>query len=108
MVPRAAVVTRPAGGVTLRAGVSSAREHERPEVRTKLKHAVVGGAHVLHAENVVNLAMRCGAAAVHAVDCVERHGLLGGPKDGRLVHVVPEAANPQANEFAIERSPPLP
>src|SRR4029077_14196779 len=54
MVPGAAVVARPRGGVALRAGVRCAREPDRAVVTLQLSPAFVGGANIFHSVYVVD------------------------------------------------------
>ena len=61
MVPGGGVVAGPGGGVALAAGVAGAGEDEGALVGLELEQAFVGGAGVLHAEDVVDLGVRGGA-----------------------------------------------
>ena len=103
MVPVAGVVAGPGDGVALATGVAGARHDEGPQVGLQFEQAVVGGARVLHAEDVVDLEMGGGArreaGLVDAVLRVVGHGLRGTTEDGGLVHVVPEAGNALVDEI---------
>src|ERR1700686_838497 len=57
MIPGAAVVASPSGGVALTSGVGSARQNERTLVGRNLQQSFVSGARILHAINIVNLTM---------------------------------------------------
>ena len=56
MVPAAAVVAGPGSGIALAARIGGAREHEGAQYPGRALEAVVGGARVLHAVDIVNLA----------------------------------------------------
>src|SRR5262249_40914763 len=97
MVPGGGVVSGPCGGVALASGVGGVRENEGALVGLDPEQALVGGASVLHAEDVVDLEVSGGAGFKAGLgdpmlDGV-RHGLSGGLEDGGLVHVVPEAGD---------------
>ena len=88
------------GRVALRPGIRGAREHEGPHIRLEFEEAVVGGVHVRHAEDVVNLAM-IGLPVFDVVNCVERHCFRRRHEHRRLVHVIPEAPHPILYELGI-------
>ena len=109
LVPGGGVVAGPGEAVALAAGIGGARHHEGTLVGTQLEQPFVGGALVLHAEDVVNLGVRGGAGGeaglVDAVNVVERHGEGGAVEDGRLVHVVPEAGDAVLARIACRGCP---
>ena len=100
MVPGSGVVAGPGCRIALRACESCAREHEGPHIRLEFEEAVVGGVHVSHAEDVVNLAM-IGLPVIDVVNCVERHCFRRRHEHRRLVHVIPEAPHPILYELGI-------
>ena len=106
MIPRAAVVASPRGGVALGPSKCGTCEHKRAEIGLKTEHALVSCARILHAEDVVDLAM-VGFTALDAVYGVQRHGLVGALEYRRLVHVIPEATNPPFHKISVQRAPPL-
>ena len=76
MIPGAAVVARPSGGIPLGAGIRGAREHEWPFVRLEFAQPVVRGADILHAVHIVDGAMiECGSI-VQPMHGVKRHGFI--------------------------------
>ena len=89
------------------AGVSGAREDEGPLVRLQLAQAVVGGAAILHTQNIVDGAMVELRAVVEAVNVIERHGLVRALKHGRLVHIIPKSGDSHTHKVAIEAAPPV-
>src|SRR5262245_43520261 len=101
MVPCAAVVAGPGGGVSLSACIGGACEHKRPHVWLQAEQAFVCGAHVLHSENIVDLSM-IGLAPFDAVHGIERHGLIGSLENRWLIHVIPKSANSQIYKIAVE------
>ncbi len=111
MVPGGAVVSGPGGGVALATGVAGSGEDEGALIWGESEEAVVGGAGVLHAVDVVDLEVGGGAGleagSGDAVLDVVRHGFGGGVEDGGLVHVVPEAGDSVVEEVFVEGSPPL-
>ena len=107
MIPGAAVVARPGGGITLRPGEGRARKHEGALASLQFQQALVGGAGVFHAENVMSRTMIHGGAVIQAMYGVEGHGFVGAGKDGRLIHVVPEAGGAHGNEILVQTSPPI-
>src|SRR5258708_17058882 len=106
MIPGAAVVPGPCGGIALRAGIRRARKHERPFLPLQLAQSVVSRADVLHAEDIVNGAMIEGGAVVEAVYGIKRHGLIDACEQRRLIHVIPEAPRPHADKGFVKPDPP--
>src|ERR1700674_6107622 len=88
MIPGAAVVTGPGGGVALRAGVRGPGQHEWALVDLQLAQAFVGGANIFHSVDVVDGAVIESCSVVEAVPGVKRHGFVGALEKRRLVHVV--------------------
>ncbi len=97
VVPCGGVVTGPGGGVALASRVRGSGEDEGALVGFELEEAFVGGAGVLHAEDVMDLEVGGGAGFEaglgDAVLDVVRHGFGWGLEDGGFVHVVPEAGD---------------
>src|SRR5262249_30447661 len=58
-------------------------------------------------ENVVNGQMGKRGAVVQAMAYVGRHGLGVGQKNGRLVHVVPEAGDTHVQKIPVQAAPPF-
>src|SRR4051812_5779010 len=111
MVPGAAVVASPCGGVALAAGVTGPGQDEGALIWREREQTVVGCAGVLHTVDVVNLTVSCCARLeswfVDPVFDVVGHGPTGSIEDRRLVHVVPEPGYSIMNELRIERAPPF-
>src|SRR6266550_3182517 len=59
MVPGAAVVAGPRGGVSLATGITGARQDEGPLIRRELQQSVIGCPGVLHSVDVVDLEVSC-------------------------------------------------
>ena len=108
MIPGAAVVARPGGGITLGAGICGAREHEWPFVRLQFAQPIIGGTHVLHAVDIVNGTMIERGSIVEAVPGVKRHGFIGAKEQRWFIHVIPEARRAHADEVFVETAPPVP
>src|SRR6266481_573104 len=70
VIPGAAVVTGPSGGVALSAGVGGTGEHEWPLVGLQLPQAVISGTNIFHSVDVVNSAMIERRAVIEAVPSV--------------------------------------
>src|SRR5580692_6642917 len=70
VVPGGAVVASPRGRVAFGASIGRAREHERPLVWAQFEKAIVGGAGILHAEDIVNSAMIERRAVIEMVNVV--------------------------------------
>ncbi len=107
MIPCAAVIPGPRGGIPLGAGIRGARQHEGPFFRLQLAQSLVGRSNVLHPVHIVDGAMVEGGAIVEAVNGVERHGLIGAFEQRRFIHIVPEARRPHAHEVFVEPAPPV-
>src|SRR5713101_2492049 len=107
MIPGAAVVAGPSGGVALRAGVSGARQHKRALIALQLAQAFVSGANIFHSVDVVDGAVIESCAVVEAVPGVERHGFVGAVEKRGLVHVVPKAGDAHADEVFVQGAPPV-
>src|SRR5256884_2931396 len=108
MIPGAAVVARPGGGITLGAGICGAREHEWPFVRLQFAQPIIRGTHVLHAVDIVNGTMIERGSIVEAVPGVKRHGFIGAKEQRWFIHVIPEARRPHPDEVFLESAPPVP
>src|SRR5882762_6424751 len=67
VIPGAAVVTGPSGGIALSASVGGAGEHEGPLVGLQLAQAVISGTNIFHSVDVVNGAMIERRAVIEAV-----------------------------------------
>src|SRR5438270_14075801 len=91
MIPGAAVVARPSGGITLRPGEGRARKHEGALASLQFQQALVGGAGVFHAENVMSRTMIHGGAVIQPMYGAEGHGFGGAGQAGSLMHAVPSA-----------------
>ncbi len=96
VIPGAGVVSGPGGRVPLAAGKGRAGQNKGAPVRPQALQTLVGGAHHLHAEDVVHFTV-IRAAEVGAVDGIERHRLVRPLEDGRLVHIVPDGIDSLAN-----------
>ena len=107
MVPSAAIVAGPRGGVALRARIGRASEHEGAFAGLQFQQAFVSRAGVFHAEDVVGGAVVDGRAVIEAVYRAEGHGLVGTKEDRRLIHVVPEAGGAHGDEILVEAAPPV-
>ena len=107
MVPGAAVVAGPGGGVALRAGISSTRQYKGSLVALQFAQAIVSSTDVFHAVHVVDGAMVERGAVVEAMPGVERHGFVGTFEERRLVHVVPETGNAHTDKILVQTAPPV-
>src|SRR5215469_3088467 len=107
VIPSAAVVSGPGGSIALGAGKGRASENEGALPGLEFPQALVGGASVFHAVNVVCGAMVNAGAIIKAVDGVERHGLVRAEKDGGLIHVVPEAGDAHGDKILVKAAPPI-
>src|SRR5690242_10362825 len=106
MVPGAAVVAGPGGGIALCAGIGRARKNEGALSGLQLQQAFVSGAGIFHAIYIVSGAMVDGGAVIKAVDGVERHGLVRAKEDGGFIHVIPEAGGAHGDKIFVEAAPP--
>src|SRR5438045_3858511 len=111
MIPRAAIVSGPCGGIALSARVSSACEYKRAQIWCELQQAFISRARILHTVHVVNLQMSgcafCEACFVNAVPGLRRHCLRRRQETRGLIHIVPETRHPIGHELAIELAPPV-
>src|SRR6266550_42672 len=111
MVPGAAVVAGPRGGVSLATGIAGARQDEGPLIRRELQQSVVRCPGVFHSVDVVDLEVGgCAGLETWLVDPVFDvigHGPPGSVEDRRFVHVIPESGYSVVNERCVERTPPF-
>src|SRR5689334_15204970 len=105
MIPRAAVVPGPSGGIALCAGVGCSSKDERTLSSLQFQQAFVSGASVFHTEDVVSSAMVYGCAVIETMDSVEGHGLIAAEKDRGLVHVVPKTGGTHGDEIVVQATP---
>src|SRR6267154_678880 len=103
VIPGAAVIAGPGGCVALSAGIGGAGEYKGPLVGLQLAQAVVGGADIFPAVDVVDGAVIERAAIVEAMPRIERHGFVGALEKRGLVHVVPEAGDAHGDKIFVER-----
>src|ERR1700690_4207371 len=112
MVPRTGVVTGPGCRVTLPACVRGPREHKWPQIRIEFEQALIRGARILHAVDIVNFQVVCGtwpeSRLIDAMLYVVRHRQIWSMKNGGLIHVVPKARDPFCHKILIQSAPPLP
>ena len=110
MVPTAAIVPCPRCRISLAPGIGCPRQYERAGIRIERSKPLERCPRVLQAINRVNLSVACGARHearfVDTMHNVLRHGPCWRLKDGRLVHIVPEAVNAAVTQIAIKRTPP--
>ena len=110
MVPGGAVVSGPGGGVALASRVGGAGEDEGALVGLELEEAFVGGAGVLHAEDVVDLEVGGGAGFEaglgDAVQDVVGHGFGGDWKTAGSFMSFQKPATPSLRTF-VEGAPPI-
>ena len=112
MIPAAAVVARPRGGIALASGVARPRQHERPLIGLQRQQPFKGSARIFHAVDIVDFGVSSGARTeprlVNAMHHINRHGLRWAVEDRRLVHVIPEPRNAHRVKIPVQIAPPHP
>src|SRR5713101_5185562 len=102
MIPGTAVIPGPGRSVTLSSGVAGTSQNKWTLVGKNLQQTFVGRARVLHAVDIVDLAVASGPFLktnfVDPVFDVVRHGSIRTVEYGGLVHVIPESRNAIGNQ----------